>query len=493
MSSITQAASVLLARGSAADQVLLVRRADELRFFGGFWAFPGGKVEPQDGTQSDALLMAAARELFEETGVLLARLPDGAFPVSAPRWGQARRELMNGTFRFVQLLEREGLQIHAGDFLHIGQITTPEFAPLRFATTFFVASLPPGQEAVIWPGELAESAWLTPAAMLNRWKRGEVLLSPPTVMTLEAIADRPAHQAPEGLAPLLSDLAGGAMHPIFFAPCAQMVPLRTRALASLSHTNAFLVGAGPRYLIDPGPDEPAEQERLFRVLDVHLGAGRALSAVVLTHHHPDHIGAANASARRYHVPIWAHELTARALAGRVPVDRLLHDGDRLDLGPRPDGGGPWHLEAQHTPGHASGHLTFFDPFYRLLFAGDMVSTSTSVLIAPPDGDLAVYLQSLRRLAEVPARLLLPAHGNVSARSRQTLLDAIEHRLQREKQLVEVLAAGPRTVEELGVELYRGLPGPLMRYAQLQIQAGLQKLEREGRATPVGEGRWQASA
>src|SRR5262249_33001183 len=156
--------------------------------------------------------------------------------------------------------------------------------------------------------------------------------------------------------------------------------------------------------------DPGEQRRLFAVLD-----GRRLDAVVLTHHHPDHVGAANACAERYRVPILAHPWTARALAGRVPVTPELHDGQRPDLGPAPHGRGRWHLEALHTPGHAPGHLAFHEPAYQLLFTGDMVSTLSSVVIAPPEGDLAAYLESLRRLAGYPARLLLPAHGPVSAR------------------------------------------------------------------------------
>jgi endoribonuclease LACTB2 len=116
----------------------------------------------------------------------------------------------------------------------------------------------------------------------------------------------------------------------------------------------------------------------------------------------------------------------------------------------------------------------------------MVSTLTSVLIAPPDGDLAAYLESLRRLLELPTRLLLPAHGNPSAQARQTLQSALDHRAQRESQLVTALQYGPRTLEELGPELYRGLPAEQMRYARLQIQSGLLKLHREGRIECQGQ-------
>jgi endoribonuclease LACTB2 len=489
VSSITQAASVLLARGPGTDEVLLVRRADELRFFGGFWAFPGGKVAPADANLGSASLVAAARELFEETGVLLARHPDGSHPSPSPQLDEARRQVLDNRVGFAEVLQRHGLQIRPSDFVPIGQITTPAFASLRFATTFFVAHLPARQEVTLWPGELTEALWSTPQAMLRRWRDGEVLLSPPTVMTLESVEGRSALEAPARLQTLLNDLAGGAMHPIFFAPHVQMLPLLAPGLPPVTHTNAFLVGAGPRYLIDPGAIEAEEHERLFKVLDAHQSAGRTLSGIVLTHHHRDHIGAANVVAHRYGVPIWAHERTAQALAGQVSVERLLGEGDRLDLGPRPDGGGAWYLQAQHTPGHASGHLTFFDPFYRFLFAGDIVSTMTSVLIAPPDGNLAIYVQSLLRLTNLPARLLLPAHGGPSARPRQTLLDALEHRMARERQLVEALQAGPRTVEELGPEIYRGLPDNMMRFAHLQIQAGLEKLLGEGRVQVTADKRW----
>src|SRR5262249_42256381 len=170
----------------------------------------------------------------------------------------------------------------------------------------------------------------------------------------------------------------------------------------------------------PGRTDAPGRARLFAVLDDLQAGGKGLTAVVLTHHHPDHVGAVATCASRYGLPVWAHPLAGRALADRFAVNRFLEDGDRLDLGTAPDGSGPGHLEAVHTPGHAAGHLAFYEPHYRLLFVGDMVSTLSSIIIAPPDGDLSVYLQSLRRLQSYPSRLLLPAHGSVSSRPQQVL-------------------------------------------------------------------------
>jgi ribonuclease/clavin/mitogillin len=488
MSDVAEAASVLLTRGRGSPQVFAVRRSESLRFFGGFIAFPGGRVSPADAALDPAAAarrVAAARELFEETGVLIARRPDGTFP-AGDGLNHYRRELLADRLTFADVLRALGARVHAEDFVRVGDLVTPPFTPVRFDTTFFVAHLPPGQEPEVWPGELDAGWWETAQTLLARWKLGE-LVSPPTVSLLQAVEGLPIHLLPERLAPLLASIDSGAIHPIFFAPGVRMIPLRTIALAPATHTNAFFVGGASAYLLDPGPRDPDEQARLFAVLDAERAAGRRLAAVVLTHHHPDHVGAASACAARYGVPVWTHPWTAEALRGKVAIARLLDEGDRIELGPAADGTPDWHLRALYTPGHAPGHLAFYDPHYRFLYAADMVSTLTSIVIAPPEGDLTVYLESLRRLLTLDCRLLLPAHGSPSSRPRQTLEDALAHRAKREEMLLAALGQEPRTIPDLAVELYKGLPAPLMRFAELQVLAGLQKLQREGRAEPAGTG------
>jgi glyoxylase-like metal-dependent hydrolase (beta-lactamase superfamily II)/8-oxo-dGTP pyrophosphatase MutT (NUDIX family) len=487
-SKIPQAASVLLARGRGSAEVFVVTRAAALRFLGGFLAFPGGKVHSSDHELARATPgltgqhVAAVRELFEEIGVLLAHDDSGAYP-TAEQLAPLRRDLLAEQMTFNDLLAEQKLHLRPDDLTFAGSLVTPAFSPYRFDTAFFVAELPPGQTAEVWPGELTEGAWHSAERVLADWIAGDNAVSPPTVALLQAIRGRPIEELPLRVRPLLDELATGAIHPIWFNPGVQMIPLFTEGLPPSTHTNAYLIGDDPAYLLDPGASAADEQARLFDILD-----RRQLRGVVLTHHHRDHIGAATVCAQRYRVPILSHPWTAEALRGRIDVQQLLHDGDRLDLGTAPDGKGGWHLQALHTPGHAPGHLAFWEPRYRLLFVGDLISTLSSVLIPPPpQGDLALYLDSLRHLQTLPARLLLPAHGSPSARPGFVLEQALIHRRQREEQLLQALAAAPRTVLELALELYRGLPADLMRFAEMQIRANLHKLQSEGRAAPYTAG------
>ena len=498
MSPIAEAASVVLSRGPGSAEVFVVRRSEALRFFGGYHAFAGGRVAPEDAgvpvrgsaAGRDPRRAAAARELFEETGVLVVRRNDDSFPGDTRPWETQRRDLETGRLRFDAFLAAEGLHLHAGDFLTAGTLVTPAFSSVRFDTSFFVATLPPGQHAEVCAGELDAGAWTTAADLLAAWTRGEVLVSPPTVSLLELLRGRPATDLPALLAPLLNALEGGALPAIYFAPGVQMLPLRTVGLPPSSYTNAYLVGSDRLFLIDPGAHEAEEQQRLFEALDGRLDRGGCLQAVLLTHHHPDHVAAAPAVAHRYGVPILAHARTAAALEGQVRVDGFLDEGDRLDLGAAPDGSGPWHLEALATPGHAGGHLVFYEPHCRLLFAGDMVSMLSSVVIAPPDGDLTLYLQSLERLRGLDCRMLLPGHGGPTVRPRQVIGECLGHRARREQQLLAALAgAAALTPAELVAVLYPDLAEELRGLARLQVLAGLEKLRREGRAGAAAGETW----
>ena len=313
---VPRAATVLLARGPRSPEGFVVRRAETLRFMGGFQAFPGGRVLPADADLAGSAgavavqRVAAVRELFEETGVLLARRADGSFPADADLAGP-RRELLADSDAFAALLRRLGLTIRPDDLKYIGTLITPPFSAVRFDTAFFTAVAPPGQTPTVQVGELDAGEWLSADAALRAWEQGRTLVSPPTVTLLETIRGRPVEELSHRARPLFDALAAGAPEVIYFSPQVQMMPLFCDGLPPTYYTNAFLVGRDPAYLIDPGPDGAAEQQRLFTLLDARLEAGTRLAGVLLTHHHPDHVGAAEAVARRYGIPVLAHPWTAR--------------------------------------------------------------------------------------------------------------------------------------------------------------------------------------
>ncbi|GIF70764.1 NUDIX hydrolase [Asanoa siamensis] len=204
------AATVLLLRPTQSDgfEVYVIRRLAAMAF-GGMYAFPGGGVDPGDSSadlgldgksladrldtdqaRAQAIVCAAAREVFEEAGVLLAGPRTGAVvgDVSGDDWEAARRALVAREIGFAEFLEQRDLALRADLLAPWSRWITPEFEPRRFDTYFFVAALPGGQVTRDVSGEADHTMWISPADGVARAQRGEVAMLPPTVMTLKQVA-----------------------------------------------------------------------------------------------------------------------------------------------------------------------------------------------------------------------------------------------------------------------------------------------------------------
>ena len=226
---------------------------------------------------------------------------------------------------------------------------------------------------------------------------------------------------------------------------------------SLSGTNSWIVGRDPAWLVDPGPELPAHVEALERELRARGGLG----GIALTHDHYDHSQAVPAIRARFP--------EAPLAAARGEVDELLTDGSQF---------GP--LTAYATPGHASDHLSYLTAGGAALLTGDTVLGEGSVFIMPEPGALAGYLDALQRLRALRATVILPGHGPVVRDPAAKLDQYREHRLDRERRLLEALADGRRSVADLLDAAWSDVPAQLRPAAAVTLAAHLDKLADEGR-------------
>jgi glyoxylase-like metal-dependent hydrolase (beta-lactamase superfamily II)/8-oxo-dGTP pyrophosphatase MutT (NUDIX family) len=498
------AAALLITRGEGQDRaVFLVERSPELRFFGGYWALPGGTVGAEDRPEAGleaALQSCAHRELFEETGLLRHHLP--ARHLATDALANLRE----------QLLAQAGPDakepppspwpnlIHGSTpplpLRELCRIETPPFAPVRYDTAFFHVPLEDcvtgtgGPRPDVWRGELVQGRWWLPQQALASWRNGDLRLVPPVVILLQHLA-RTAdfeHFAAE-IAATASGYQQGRLHQVRFSPGVVLAPLRTPTLPPATTTNCYVVGHERLWIVDPGSPHPDEQERLLALLDELVGAGASLEGILVTHHHRDHVGGVVALSRARDLPVRGHPLTLARLEPGFRAGVALDDGMKVPLGKAPDGSTGWELLAVHTPGHDRGHLCFRDSRYGTMLVGDMLSTISTIIVDPPEGHLATYLQSLERLATEPLTTLYPAHGPALASGQKLVKQYLRHRRQREAKLVEVLQQAPGTVEQLLPKVYWDADPALYRFAARSLLAGLQKLAEEGRAQER-DGRWQ---
>ncbi len=271
------------------------------------------------------------------------------------------------------------------------------------------------------------------------------------------------------------------------APWIRVLPLRTPTLPPATHTNCYIVGDAARAVaIDPATPYADEQARLDAYLDAE---GVRLAAIVLTHHHVDHVADAARLAARWNAPVLAHHETAARVAGRVQISRTLDEGERVDAGPRG-------LRAVFTPGHAPGHLCFVDAAAGAIVAGDMVASVGTIIVEPDDGgDMRLYLDSLRRLrreVDGGAATLLPAHGPPIVDGGARLDFYVAHRLEREGRVAAALGHEPATVGALVPAAYPDVAPAIHPLAARSLLAHLVKLEHEGRARRHDDGRWSRS-
>ncbi|MGP1680324.1 MAG: MBL fold metallo-hydrolase [Burkholderiales bacterium] len=540
------AATLILVRDvSAGMEVFMIRRTQSAAFVGGAHVFPGGGVDASDasaelaahceglddieasrvlGVERGGLAYwtAALRECFEEAGLLLAHDADGHYAdlnevQHVPVFEQWRESIRAGRATLADLCREHSLRLAAGRLAYYSHWITQPGRPRRYDTRFFVAEAPAAQTASHDNSETVDNLWIQPAEALERHRRGEMHLVFPTIKTLESIAHFdnaaalmqfarsprkmpamaprtassregkkllvPGDYAyaevgkldPEGEGTAACEIIPGAV--VQLSDKVRRITAPNPGFMTGPGTNTYLLGAGEDIaVIDPGPAIDAHIEAVINA------AGGRLRWILVTHTHLDHSPAAALLKAR----------TGAQLLGMPPPqfgsqdqsfrpDRVLAHGERIEVA-------GCALRVIHAPGHASNQLCFLLEQEKLLFTGDHVMQGSTVVINPPDGDMRVYLDSLRQLQGEDLAWFAPGHGFLMDKPQEALERLLIHRLARENKVLNALReAGTATLEALLPLVYDDVSARLYPVASRSLLAHLIKLEADGRVeeTPAG--------
>jgi glyoxylase-like metal-dependent hydrolase (beta-lactamase superfamily II)/8-oxo-dGTP pyrophosphatase MutT (NUDIX family) len=433
------------------DELYLVRRQLTLTAFPGYYAFPGGKVDRGDSSEAlpqpqfaghDArLLRALSRELEEELGFdLIANA---------------------GQVEAVQLM---------------GVALTPAAAPVRFNTHFFRVDLRSRPQFTLCAQEIESGAWAGAAHWMDLYEQGELLLAPPTLTTLQALAANAACSD----AGFVDFNDSSALRPIEALRGLRQFFVRSNTLPPAQHTNCFLIGDGGahRILVDPSPNSGEELDKLS------LAAGAiGFDEVFLTHHHPDHRQYADEIARRAGVPLGMSAWTLRQIRssqahygegpdfGKGLQIKIYADGEAVTR---------WLGHTVRTlavPGHDEGQLALMPDNRAWCIVGDLIQGVGTVVISPPEGDMRKYFATLERVIALQPRVIVPSHG-VALGGVYYLEQTLRHRRMREEQIKGLFSAG-RSMEQMLAEIYREVDPRLLPLAKVNIESHLAKLKADG--------------
>jgi glyoxylase-like metal-dependent hydrolase (beta-lactamase superfamily II)/8-oxo-dGTP pyrophosphatase MutT (NUDIX family) len=539
------ASLIVLRDGADGLEVLMLRRAERAGDQNsGAAVFPGGHLDEADArahplcigltdAQASARLridagglnywVAALRECFEESGLLLALDASG-------RWADLdalgddstvvalRQRLNAGEADIASLCRQHGWRLATDRVPYFSHWLTPPGRPKRFDTRFFITIAPPNQRASADETESAELMWLRPAAALAPERGLKLMLV--TEETLRALskfqraADALAFAQQQRDVPLMMPRIGSdsnGMRPVLpthwaYAEIGRLDPdgrgdvglelLPGRAVRLSPRivrvtadngsvmtgpgTNSYFVGepGGPCALIDPGPDDAAHVRALL------AAAPGPITRILVTHTHKDHSPAAQALKAATGAPLFGRVASFPEWQDTAfQPDTALKHGDRIELGADTT------LRAVHTPGHASNHLCYLLEQEKLLFTGDHLMQGSTVVINPPDGDMQAYLQSLRALLDIQLEWLAPGHGFLIDRPHDVVHKTIAHRLQREAKVVAALREVDRgDLDALLPLVYADVSPRLHAVAARSLRAHLLKLRADGRADEAG-GQW----
>ena len=235
-------------------------------------------------------------------------------------------------------------------------------------------------------------------------------------------------------------------------------------------TNTYLIGKEDITLIDPGPNIP---EHIDKILSV---GKNKIKRILVTHTHTDHSPAALPISKKLNIPMFGRLVDRESQwedETFIP-DNVLSHGDEISTD-------EYSLETIHTPGHASNHLCFYIKEIKCLLTGDHIMDGSTVVIAPPDGNMTEYINSLRLLEKYEINYFAPGHGNIMKEPTKTINSIIRHRLSRESKVFRCVEKKQNlNIDQLLLLVYDDVPEMLHPIAKMSLLAHLIKLEEDGK-------------
>jgi len=493
MSNLKRASALILYRLKPTLELFFVRRSEHMRAFPGQWTFPGGHFDDQDQASiperyadlaQAADKQTALREPFEETGLWPFPVPK---EVSYSKQKMLRQQLLDSELDWADVCRQLNFSPDLEMMISLGVRVSPPIIPKCFYTWYFLLEInkslhldEPHFELAL-SDELSYAGWFKPQDLLARWQQAEILIPAPVLGVLEALKDVERIQEQELVS--LSALSNSQelLYPnIVLHPGIEMVPLKTPTIPPASHTNTYLVGDEQFVIIDPASPLQEEQKVLKDRIQRRLQVGAKPQGILLTHHHPDHIGAVECLRGWLKIPVYAHQATAERLKNKLNIDHCVPGGFIWDLGVDSHNGLPWQLKAVHTPGHAPGHLCFLDLRHRVAIVGDMLAGFGTVLIKRPRGNMQEYLDSLQKLIDLNLLRAFPAHGPMITKPSDYCRYYIQHRLEREQSILNVLEKNALSEDDLLKQVYHDVDPRVITMARWTLNAHIHKLLSEKR-------------
>jgi glyoxylase-like metal-dependent hydrolase (beta-lactamase superfamily II) len=327
----------------------------------------------------------------------------------------------------------------------------------------------------------SDPLWLTPKQILQMFYNNQLQLVPEVKQIVHNMSvSRNDEEFIELCREQTKNEVTGLQTKLEYSPYIECIPIASDTLSPFTTTNSVIITSREHViLVDPGASEKGRWHLLSILNALRESQGSFLCSVdiFVTHKHRDHIASIDVVADIFpHSKIFGHPQTLKHITSsleKIPIDISTNEFYEIKLSSLT-------VQVMYLPGHTDGHMALWIPTSRTLIAGDhVVGWGSAVLDPDSGGDMSAYLESTKRLLQLNPKLVIPAHGGICRTPIQLLQQYIEHRLQREKEVLTAWQNGHKTINAIVAVVYKQLEPKLIPFAKMNAYLHLVKLQKDG--------------